>query len=246
MPELTRFLRAWVLPPGYLVPLGILAASQVRKRPKLAQGIILSAVFSIYLLSLDWVHHGLFNLYCRIPPATPAQLATSKAQAIVVLSGGLRPGSPEYGGPQVSSTTLARTRYGCWLQRQLKLPMVLSGGYHLAEAMEQVALEFGCSSDQIVLENQSRTTFENAKFSKELLKDRGFTRIILVTEAFHIRRAVSIFERQQLEVIPAACEYPCDYFSPNPLMRLVPTTGSLLESANIVEDACGYVVYSFF
>lgn len=112
--------------------------------------------------------------------------------------------------------------------------------------MKQVALELGCPEDQIWLETESLTTFENAKFGKAVLESKGVNRIILVTQAFHMNRAMNIFQRQQLEVIPAGCDYPCDYWSTSPFMRLVPTTSHLLASTHVIEDACSYLIYSLF
>jgi len=53
------------------------------------------------------------------------------------------------------------------------------------------------------LETRSRDTIENARFSKELLNAAGVRRIYLVTHAWHMRRAVQLFEKAGLTVVPA-------------------------------------------
>ena len=62
----------------------------------------------------------------------------------------------------------------------------------------------------LLIENQSRNTLENASFSKKLLESHHLKPpYILVTSAFHMRRAMGIFRRDGIDVIP----YPCNYLT---------------------------------
>lgn len=62
-----------------------------------------------------------------------------------------------------------------------------------AEVMRRQALSLGFSEDALVIEDKSQTTVENAQLTKILLKERGIQSIILVTSAYHSRRARRIF-----------------------------------------------------
>lgn len=64
-----------------------------------------------------------------------------------------------------------------------------------AQAMRDYALSSGIPLGDIVLENRAANTHENADFSKEIIEDRGWRRVILVTSAYHQRRASMEFER---------------------------------------------------
>jgi uncharacterized SAM-binding protein YcdF (DUF218 family) len=72
---------------------------------------------------------------------------------------------------------------------------VLEGSETLpeAEVMRRQALALGLSDDFLIIENESRTTMENAIFTKTLLENEGIESIILVTSAYHSRRARRIF-----------------------------------------------------
>lgn len=71
----------------------------------------------------------------------------------------------------------------------------------------------------------SRNTFENAEFSKELMNPTENQNWILITSAFHMPRSVGIFEQVGWDVIP----YPCDY----------KTTGNMSGFFGSPPDAIG-------
>ena len=60
-----------------------------------------------------------------------------------------------------------------------------------AEAMARYLIDKGVPADSILLENKSRTTFENLTFSKQLMLAHGLEqdRVVLVTNSFHALRA---------------------------------------------------------
>ena len=145
----------------------------------------------------------------RIEPAAPIGAeALQQAQAIVVLGGGRRARAPEYGGADsVGPWTLERLRHAARLARQSGLPLLVSGGAPgggvseaalMREVLEQ---DFGVAVRW--LEDRSRNTAENARFSAAMLKADGIGRIALVTHAAHMPRAAAEFGAQGLDVAPA-------------------------------------------
>jgi uncharacterized SAM-binding protein YcdF (DUF218 family) len=65
------------------------------------------------------------------------------------------------------------------------------------------------SIEQIDLENRSRNTIENARYTKRLTTCAETGPTPLVTSAFHMRRAVEIFSDHQIDVMP----YPTNFRS---------------------------------
>ena len=133
--------------------------------------------------------------------------ALPRAQAIVVLGGGLIPQSPEYGEDVVGADTLARLRYAATLSRKSGLPVLVSGGRPYgsrpeADAMAEVLSEMGIQAKW--KEAGSTTTAENAARSFAIL---GSRRIALVTSAWHMRRAQRAFAKAGFEVIAAPTSY---------------------------------------
>lgn len=63
-----------------------------------------------------------------------------------------------------------------------------------AEAMQRYAVNAGVNGSHIILEEQSGTTDQNARYVMDIVKEREFSSIILVTSAYHERRALLQFQ----------------------------------------------------
>ncbi|MBO4694335.1 MAG: YdcF family protein [Clostridia bacterium] len=61
-------------------------------------------------------------------------------------------------------------------------------GVREADRMKEYLIENGVDESKIVIENNSTTTKENAKFSKEILEELGVREITLLSSKSHIRR----------------------------------------------------------
>ena len=90
-----------------------------------------------------------------------------------------------------------------------KAPVILvtggsaQGDRSEAQVMRDILEVMGVPRGVILMEERSRNTHDNAVYSTELLQQRELRRILLVTSAFHMRRALALFEGRGLEVIPA-------------------------------------------
>ncbi|UUZ80867.1 YdcF family protein [Paenibacillus sp. P26] len=91
----------------------------------------------------------------------------------------------------------------------------------------------------ILLDDTSRTTKENAENSVKLLASGGLHRPIVITSAFHMPRAVQHFRKQGAEVIP----YPVGYLVSQPsewrLTKLVPSSGGIDLLSTAVKEYMG-------
>ena len=88
--------------------------------------------------------------------------------------------------------------------------------------MRDFVVELGVQPSDVVLEEKSTTTLENASFSIHLLDNRQDSRVFLVTDAAHMPRAVYCFQSHGITVIPAPCnfrsrqlEWSCKCFLPS-------------------------------
>lgn len=200
-----KLLSALVLPPAGPLLLALAGLWLSRRHPRTGKTIATIALLGMLGLSLPPVAHSLMRGLEDRPPIAPTQLA--RAQAIVILGGGAYRGAPEYGGDTVNSATLVRVRYGAILQRRSGLPVLVTGGAPFGGRPEAIVIKEAVEQDfggkVRWVEDQSRDTKENAVFSARLLKADGIARIALVSQAWHLARAVELFEREGLEVIPA-------------------------------------------
>jgi uncharacterized SAM-binding protein YcdF (DUF218 family) len=65
-----------------------------------------------------------------------------------------------------------------------------------ASVMKRIAVKLGVPSKNILLENSSKDTIENAKFTKNILDslfEDDYNELYLVTSDFHMKRALCIF-----------------------------------------------------
>jgi uncharacterized SAM-binding protein YcdF (DUF218 family) len=96
-----------------------------------------------------------------------------------------------------------RVEYGVKLFREgwaRKDRIILAGGplvwkYTWASLMKEQAISLGVPKKAILLEDKSRTTEEDAIFTKEIMDKYGYKSCILVTSPYHSRRATEIFRK---------------------------------------------------
>lgn len=179
-------------------------------RERAARGAMIFALASLLVPSFPfvarWLRRPLENAY----PSRPiADYPT--ADAIVVLGGSVSGRLPPRHEPEeiAGSRLLPAAR----LYRLKKAPIVVASSGYLyddessgmradADDMKEILVAMGIPAEAIVTERESRTTRENAQATARLLRERGGKRVLLVTTAFHIRRAVEWFRKESLDVVP--------------------------------------------
>jgi uncharacterized SAM-binding protein YcdF (DUF218 family) len=132
-----------------------------------------------------------------------------KGDVIILLGGGINPESPDISGIGVPlEGMLDRIVTAVRLQKRLNIPVIVSGGKMFsrktseASIVKRFLIDLGVPSDKIITEEKSRDTIENARYSQEICIKAGFLHPILVTSAYHMRRAVMSFEKTGMNVLP--------------------------------------------
>ncbi len=200
-----------VLPPGGPIVLALLGLMLLRRFPRAGRGLAFVGAVSLWLFSLPLVADA---LVVALGGAQPLDVAAARrADAIVILGGGVRPQALEYGGDTLGRLTLERVRYGAFLARQIGLPLLVTGGAPepgvRAEAdLMREALEREYGVPVRWTESRSRNTRENAVNVAEILAVAGKRRVLLVMHAFDARRAKRMFKAAGLEVIAAPTQLP--------------------------------------
>ncbi|HEX2148046.1 MAG TPA: YdcF family protein [Pseudorhizobium sp.] len=84
----------------------------------------------------------------------------------------------------------------------------ISGSYEgEAAASERLFAAFGLAPERLVKENASRTTYENALQTQDLLTRQGLSGCLLVTSAYHMPRSIALFRKNRIDVTA----WPVDY-----------------------------------
>lgn len=240
--ELTNATARLVLPPGVLILLGLIGLCLIRASPRLGRALALFALIALYVLATPIASRTLVRAI-EVPYADPT--LDRRGGAIVVLGGGSYVRAPEYHHDTVGRASLERVRYGAYLHRALRRPLLVTSGNPMGAdttegAQMQAALrEFGVSA--MWIEEGSNNTLENARLTRRLLNASGIRTIYLVTHAWHMQRARMAFEGVGFTVIPA----PLGYKTTLRLMLLdfIPTAEALSDSGIFFHETAGLAWY---
>ena len=236
-------------------PLGIvlllLVVFIIRKKLK----FIYSALIFLIIFSNGFFSDSLWRLL-EYPWERLDYSAVNSADGIVVLSGGrhLPPGKTkiiEWGDPD-------RFLAGIELYRAKKSnKLIFTGGVNLFNSnlppegniYINEAVSMGIPRENLFTTYPVYNTFEEAVAIKKLLNKEITSdqkNIILITSAFHMKRAKKVFERAGINVLP----YPVDFKSSrnfvsslsNPL-KWIPSASNLNKSSKAIREIIGRIIY---
>jgi uncharacterized SAM-binding protein YcdF (DUF218 family) len=241
---LKKLITNLVLPPFNLLLLAIFGLLIIKRWPRFGRAVIWISVATIFLLATPFVS-GLLLRSLDVAPVFNAAAGKS-AQAIVVLGGGLRRNTPEYGDTP-SQYTLDRIRYGATLARQTGLPILVSGGAVVGTTPEAEAMARTLKDEFNVpvrwIETRSLDTEDNLKFSSAVLKPERIRKVILVTHDFHMLRALAHCEASGLICVPAPVSFG-GHGGDSPWVYKLPSAEALSESSMALHEILGYVALS--
>ena len=242
-----KILTPLILPPGIFVVLAVLLGLwMLRRRNKSGAWCIITLAGLIYCLSIAPVANTLLRSLekdWQIPVKV-------NGDVIVVLGGGVYSGVADISGWSFpASATLSRAITAFRLHRLTGLPIIISGGKvyprSAAEALvaKRILLDLGMAAPQIIVEDHSRDTRENARFSSEILHQGNWRQPILVTSAYHMTRALSAFRKAGIKVTP----YPADFLVPPKVTygwpAFLPSSFALVKSALAIREYLGILFY---
>jgi uncharacterized SAM-binding protein YcdF (DUF218 family) len=153
--------------------------------------------------------------------APPLEVRPADAQAIVVFSAGMSPPEAPRLRPALDNESLNRCLEAARLYRQdPHCKVFVSGGKveadspgpSLAAALGEFLVQLGVEKPDLILEEQSPTTYENAVATGQLLNERQIHRVVLVVDAVDMARAAGCLRKQGIEVIPAPCHFRASRF----------------------------------
>ena len=258
---LSKLLPLFVYPLGLglllqLVGLGAAA----RRRPRWGLGLSGAGIGLIWLFAMPLTSRQLiWGLEEQAAALTPREIP--EADAVVVLGGGLRPALAPRQGVEVAEGG-DRLLTGLRLMRDNKAPLLITSGGQgsfttgdpappEAESARLLAIELGLPANRILSNPGSRTTAEEARDIGEMARERGWTRVLLVTSAFHMPRSLATFQqRSGLQVIPVACDYQLPsrrrYGGPTAgsvILGMAPDAQALHLSSLALKEHLGLMLY---
>jgi uncharacterized SAM-binding protein YcdF (DUF218 family) len=164
------------------------------------------SLLALILFGMPAVSYSLLLALETGLPMTPP--ADHPPQAIIILGGEIIRAHDEKLGIRPGLLTLDRLRTGAALHRKTGLPILVTGGTTQPHtpAVGLVMAESLTDDFQTPprwVESKSADTWENVRFSAEILRAEGITSVYVVTHAWHMRRAVLAFQDTGLTVTAA-------------------------------------------
>lgn len=212
-----------------------------------ARRAIWIALASLAICSAPPTGHALMGaLERRHLPLTNDQVP--ERQVAVVLGGGIR----DFSKPRTMIELAPagnRVLYAARLYRAGKISRILVTGGSLmehdqlreAELMKRLLVEWGVPVEHIIVEDRSRTTWENAQNVAALWSTMGLKSGLLVTSAFHMPRALAAFQKVGIDVVPASTDiYSSSGMS---LLDVLPAVEGLALFTMALREWIGVVGY---
>ncbi len=193
----------------------------------------------------------LLSQFARFWDAKETKLPSGVKYSCAIVLGGFA--SEDYNGNGYFNATSDRFIQLIKLKTEGKVShLLVSGGnakllptdFRESDWVASQLKDFNIPDSDIIIENQSRNSFENAFFSKKLLDSAHLPPpYILITSAFHMRRALSTYKKIGLDVIP----FPCNYIAgkgaigPGDFIPSISTFGTWYY---YIKEIVGVAVYS--
>jgi len=254
MYELAKLGGYLISPLTLVLALGLLAGfCAATHRSRAAFGLALLAFVGLWISSTPIVARALDQTLERSYPVFAAQAAPT-ADAIVVLGGSVIARRPPQRPSLMLTPASTRVWYAAELYRAGKAKwIVVAAGPEPELANEQAESDaiaemlhiLGVPAAAIRLESSSRNTTENARYTQPILTRLGARRVLLVTSAQHMARAVKTFTKvwanSHIELIPAPTDGDASQ-KPSALILWIPSPNGLMGVTRALKEYAGMAV----
>jgi uncharacterized SAM-binding protein YcdF (DUF218 family) len=244
---LNKLLPIFVLPLGWVLALLLYAILRKRRWP------IIVAVAVLYVASMPLVGDRLTRwLESAYRPCPLADV--EPADAIVPLGGILGPQSAAGLLPNVGEAG-ERLEAGIELWQRQKAPwLVFTGGRlpwasHLeieGERAARVAVARGVPAEKVLLTTVVGNTADEAHVVASLMRERGWKKIILVTSAWHMRRAARQFRKAGVDFVPFPVDYQNERGARITVLDFLPQASGLRQTEAVLREWYGIAFYAMF
>ena len=240
-----KIITPFILPPGIVILAIVLVSTAMvyRKRWKLGLlnlivGLMLWALSTVPMASL--LMQGLESNYSI--PQNPS------GDVIILLGGGLIEGVPDLTGTSAPSPTMmGRIVAAVRLYRRLEIPIIVTGGRADGDAEASIAkrflVELGVPDNLITVEDRARDTAQNARLTAAICRQQGFSKPILLTAAYHLKRARMAFDAAGMHVTLFPAYFLGSRNIPFTWRHLLPGAGALYTSTNALHEYIGILYY---
>jgi uncharacterized SAM-binding protein YcdF (DUF218 family) len=237
---LSKILYYLILPYSWIVIL--LALSFVLRKDQVKKRFRRLSIVLIYVFSIPWFS----NIALRLIETDPIEIEGT-FEIGVVLGGMLSANDDPHDQFQFNDSP-ERLLEAIRLYNAQKVGTILittgagdiqNKQFNEGDLLEQLALEIGVLREDLIVENASRNTYENALYTSNLLKENR--EILLITSAFHMKRAAACFRNQGFDVT----EYPVDFraIETFKITDLIPQSDAFQNWNIVIKELVGLTMY---
>jgi uncharacterized SAM-binding protein YcdF (DUF218 family) len=216
---------------------------------KIIKGISFCFVIVVTILSLPITVYFLAPMY-EIPRSDIETAKTAGPYDAILVLGGMidpifsRPHNIEINDCFERLTSTAELYH----EGTASLIIVSSGSGNIAYSdqkeapfLAELLQRMGVPDPAIIQESESRNTHENIVYSKKILEDLHLSKILLVTSAWHLPRAIAICKKQGITVTPYSVD---SLVEPLTLpIDLFPDAWALQRSTRLIREWIGVLAY---
>jgi len=209
--------------------------------------IIVTFLFSFFILSLPIFANFLVYLQEVNFTKSKKEICFTNQQSVnlIILGGGLDAveSEPSLSHLQVKSYHRLLSAYDIYRNHKYAVnKILLSGGAGYinkeADIMAEILILLGVNGTQIVVDNNSLNTYQNAVNISQLMPAGTLERNILITSALHMKRASHAFKSVGIE----HCQYPVDSIYVDSSV-FIPRLSALNKSVLVLREMLAYVLY---
>jgi len=174
-----------------------------------------------------------------------------KGDVIVLLGGGSIDNVPDFSGYGIpTDRMIGRIVTAVRLQKYLNIPIIISSGkVHKnssagAFIAKRFLIDLGVEEGQIVIEDKSRDTYENAKYTREICLRNGYKNPILVTSASHLKRSLLSFRKVGIDIMPYPANFRSKRIQNYELYSYLPHSSHLMTTTIALHEYLGILFYN--
>jgi uncharacterized SAM-binding protein YcdF (DUF218 family) len=253
---LSKLLPLFLYPLGLTSLLLLIGLIIAWKRPYLALFPMGISLLIILMASNAWVSSLLMQ---SLEWQQISSEELPEADAIILLGGSTRVPTPPRHTVEITEAG-DRVLYAAHLFKAGKAPLIIATGGRItwlknappeADSMKNLLIEIGVPASAIIEETQALNTYQNALYTKEILEQWGIKKSLLVTSASHMPRSLRVFQKQEIEVIPAPTDFlvtkvDWEQLQGTPqatILNFLPSADNLKQTTQALKEYLGIFVY---
>ncbi|MCS6968975.1 MAG: YdcF family protein [Cytophagales bacterium] len=244
-------LLAFLINPLFWAFSGVVGALLTRCS-KVRYRLLVAVALWLWVLGNPWITNEVF-LWWETPPMPFAEIQKGYQVAIVLT--GVTQDSKSPKDRVYFMRGADRLLYAIRLYKENKIKKIVISGAYIdklspfvateANSLRSICKMAGIPKEDILTEERSMNTYQNAVFTAKLLKEHRLdhNKCILVTSAFHMPRAVLCFRKQGIEVLPFAADFYSEDRFYDIGRILLPSTTALDRWGILFKEWVGIATY---